>query len=146
MWDVCLLSLLQMRHHLGAYSHSHVLYSPSPLPWEELGTGKCWELTLLSWPGGDCAACFLDRYSYLLKPRMVRADQSGCLMQNKTRSQSNDYYNFIQTKLASYLSLESLLFIIVIIISYEMSSHSAYLLQLASSPYATQLPGSQHSP
>ena len=55
------------------------------------------------------------------------------------------FRDFVTTKLASYLSLESLLFVIVIIISYEMSSHSAYLLQLASSPYATQLSGSQHS-
>ena len=53
------------------------------------------------------------------------------------------FRDFVTTKLASYLSL---LFIIVIIISYEMSSHSAYLLQLASSPDATQLAGSQHSP
>ena len=50
------------------------------------------------------------------------------------------------TKLPSYLSLETLLSIIVIYISHEISSHSAYLLQLAPSPHATQLPGSQGSP
>lgn len=50
------------------------------------------------------------------------------------------------TKLPSYLSLETLLSVIVIYISHEISSHSAYLLQLAPSPHATQLPGPQGSP
>ena len=56
--ETSLRSMFTLSQHIYTF-----LYSPSPLPWEELGTGKCWELILLSWPGGDCAACFLDRYS-----------------------------------------------------------------------------------